>query len=199
MRTISILLMLLCGAAAALGKDKPPVVHRIPLPTRPNFSELDWLTGEWAGKTSEKSPPGEISLSVSFDLDKRYLIFRGVDELAATPSLPEYKESWLGVLTQDLTGGGFILRVFSDTGFMTRYRATVVAGTVTLNQEGGEQPPPGWLFRRILQRTDVGELLVTLQAAPPQKSFFEYYTAKLTHAAPSAAPPTPAVAKPATE
>jgi len=199
MRTMLVFLMLLCGSAAAVGKDKPPVVHRIPLPARPDFSELDWLAGEWAGKTTEKSPAGEISLSISFDLDQRYLIFRGEEKLVATPSLPEYKESWLGVLTQDPAGGGFILRAFSDTGFMTRYRATVAAGTVTFNPEGGEQPPPGWLFRRIFQRTDVGELLVTLQAAPPQKPFFDYYSAKLTRAAPSVAPPTPAVAKPTTE
>lgn len=199
MRTISILLMLLCGASATLAKDKPPVVHRIPLPTRPNFSDLDWLVGEWAGKMSEESPAGEISLSVSFDLDKRYLIFRSEEKLAATPSLPEYRESWLGVLTQDVEGGGFILRAYSDSGFMTRYRATVVAGTITLNQEGGELPPPGWLFRRIFQRTDVGELFVTLQAAPPQKPFFDYYSAKLSRVAPSAASSTPPVAKPATE
>ena len=74
---------------------------------------------------------------------------------------------------------GFILRVFSDTGFMTRYRATVAAGTVTFNQEGGELPPPGWLFRRIIQRTDVGEILLTVQVAPPQKPFFDYYSSVL--------------------
>jgi hypothetical protein len=194
MRTVSILLMLLCGAAGAVAKDKPPVVHRIPLPTRPDFSELDWLAGEWEGKTADKSPAGEIHLSVSLDLDNRYLIFRCAEELAATPELPEYKEAWLGIMTQDPKGEGFILRIFSDSGFITRYRAGVVAGTVTLNQEGGEQPPPGWLFRRIFQRTDIGELLVTVQAAPPQKPFFDYYSAKLTRAV-----PTPAVAKPATE
>ena len=172
MRAFVILLMLHFGGALAPAKEKPPVIHRIPLPPRPDFSELDWLTGEWAGKTSEKSPAGEVSLSVSFDLGQRYLIFRCEETLAATPDIQAYQESWLGVLTQDRTTEGFVLRVFSDTGFMTRYRATVVAGTVTFNQEGGELPPPGWLFRRIIRRTDVGELLVTLQAAPPQKAFF---------------------------
>jgi hypothetical protein len=199
MRTVSILLMLLCGAAGAVAKDKPPVVHRIPLPARPDFSELDWLAGEWEGKTADKSPEGEMRLTVSVDLDKRYLIFRGEEKLAATPDFPEYKEAWLGVMTQDPAGSGFILRIFSDSGFITRYRASVVAGTFTLSQEGGEQPPPGWLFRRIFQRTDIGELLVTVQAAPPQKPFFDYFSAVLKRKTPSVAPPTPAVANPATE
>jgi hypothetical protein len=184
MRTVSILLILLCGAAGALAKDKPPLVHRIPLPARPDFSELDWLAGEWEGKTADKGPAGDVRLSVSLDLDKRYLIFRGEEKLAATAELPEYKESWLGIMTQEPKSEGFILRIFSDSGFITRYRASVVAGTVTLNQEGGEQPPPGWLFRRIVQRTDIGELLVTVQAAPPQKPFFDYFSAILKHKTP---------------
>ena len=179
MRPHLIFLLILAGAAASFGKDKPPVVHRIPLPPRPNFSELDWMVGEWEGRTEGKSPAGEIRLSVSLDLDKRYVILHGEETLDATPDLPEYKESWLGVMTEDISGAGFILRVFSDTGFMTRYRAAVAAGTVTFNQEGGEQPPPGWLFRRILQRTDVGEIRATLQAAPPQKPFFDYYSSVL--------------------
>jgi len=199
MRTAIILGMLLCGAGAVFAKDKPPVVHRIPLPPRPDFSDLEWIFGDWEGRTGGRSPAGEIRLSIALDMDKRYVIFHGEEKLDATPDLAEYKESWLGVMTQDPAGAGFILRVFSDTGFMTRYRATVVAGTVTFNQEGGEQPPPGWLFRRIFQRTDVGEILLTLQAAPPQKPFFDYYSANLTRAGAAAAPPSPAPAKPATE
>lgn len=190
MRVLFVLLMLNSVGVLALAKEKPPVIHRIPLPPRPNFSELDWLIGEWAGKTSEKSPAGEVSFSVTYDLDNRYLIFRCDETLAATPDLQAYKESWMGVMTQDRTAAGFVLRVFSDTGFMTRYRATVEAGTVTLSPEGGEQPPPGWLFRRIIRRTDVGELLVTLQAAPPQRPFFDYYTAVLKRKA-AAKEPSP--------
>jgi len=179
MRTALIFGMLLWGAVAAFGKDKAPVVHRIPLPPRPDFSELDWVIGEWEGKTAGKSPVGEIRLSVSLDLDNRYLILHGEEKLDATPDLPEYKESWLGVLTEDPMGVGFILRMFSDTGFMTRYRATLATGTLTFNQEGGELPPPGWLFRRIIQRTDLGELLLTVQVAPPRKPFFDYYSSVL--------------------
>jgi hypothetical protein len=179
MRSLLVLLTL-CGAAVgAAAKDKPPVLHRIPLPPRPDFSEVEWLKGDWAGKTTGKSPAGEISLSVTLDLGERYLVLRGEEKLAATPEIPEYRETWLGILTPDAAQMGFILRIFSDTGFMTRYRTTIDAGTVTFHPEGGEQPPPGWLFRRIIQRTDVGELLVTLQAAPPQKPFFDYYTAIL--------------------
>jgi hypothetical protein len=201
MRPVCLLLALTLAAAAALAKEKPPVIHRIPLPPRPDFSDLDWLIGDWSGKTTENSPKGEVSLSVSFDLDKRFMVFRGQETLAATPTLGESRESWLGLLSQDPSGGGFILRVFSDKGFITRYRVTVIAGTVSLDPEGGEQPPPGWLFRRTLQRTDIGEMLETVQVAPPQKPFFDYYAAKLTRAAPSTTlpPAAPPPEKPATE
>ena len=183
MRSAILLLIILSGAVPAEAKEKPPIIHRIPLPPRPDFSELEWLMGNWAGKTTDKSPAGEISLAVSLDLDQRYLILRGDEKLAATPELPEYEDAWLGILTQDAAKTGYILRIFSNSGFMTRFRGIVDKGTITFNPEGGEQPPPGWLFRRIIQRTDVGELLVTLQAAPPQKAFFDYYSAVLKHKA----------------
>ncbi len=179
MRNTLLLLLFALGATLAGAKDKPPVIHRIPLPPRPDFSELDWLTGDWAGKTTDKSPEGEIGLTVNLDLDQRYLVFRGSEKLSATPEIPEYKESWIGILTQDGVKAGFILRIFSDSGFITRFRGAVEKGTITFSPEGGEQPPPGWLFRRIFQRIDVGELLVTVQAAPPQKAFFDYYSAIL--------------------
>ena len=199
MRPIPLLLALVLGGAVALAKEKPPVIHRIPLPPRPDFSDLDWLIGEWTGKTTGKSPEGEVSLTVILDLDKRFMILRGQETLAGTPTLVESKETWLGVLSQERPGEGFVLRVFSDTGFVSRYRVTVNAGTLSLNPEGGEHPPPGWLFRRTLQRTGIGEMLETVQVAPPQKPFFDYYAAKLTRAASPIAAPTPPVAKPTTE
>jgi hypothetical protein len=93
------------------------------------------------------------------------------------------KESWLGVLTSDRGSGGFLLRAFSNTGFITRYRVTVEGPEIRINPEGGEQPPPGWLFRTVIKRTEPQEFVETVQAAPPNKSFFDYYTAKLNRAA----------------
>jgi hypothetical protein len=89
------------------------------------------------------------------------------------------KESWLGVLTSGRGVSGFLLRTFSSTGFITRYRVTVEGAETHINPEGGESPPPGWLFRTVIKRTDPQELVETVQAAPPNKSFFDYYTAKL--------------------
>ena len=177
------------GAAAA--KDKPPVQYQIPLPAAPDFSGLDWLLGEWAGETMGSSPSGDVRLSVAPDLEKRYLIFRGQMSLAATPTVPGMKESWLGILSANPGGGGFTLWVFSSTGFITRYRVMVDGPQVRLNPEGGDRPPPEWLFRRVLERTGPGEFMETVQAAPPAKPFFDYYTAKLTRV-PTPQKPTPA-------
>jgi len=128
---------------------------------------------------SEESP-GEVQLSVSPDLEKHFLVFRGEVVLAATRTVPATKESWLGILSTSPGGTGFILRVFSSTGFITRYRLTVDGAEVHLNPEGGDSPPPGWLFRRIWARTGTDEFSETVQAAPPGKAFFGYYTAKFT-------------------
>ena len=168
------------GGTAAAAKDKPPVQYQIPIPTPPDFSVLDWLQGRWTGKTIANSPPGEEQLSVSPDLEKHFLVFRGEVSLAATPTVPAAKESWIGILSASPDRAGFILRVFSSTGFSTRYRLTVEAPEAHLNPEGGDSPPPGWLFRRIWARTGPNEFTETVQAAPPGKTFFDYYTAKLT-------------------
>lgn len=188
MRSIPLLLLaLLCGTPA-LAKDKPPVVHRIPLPPKPDFSAIEWLVGNWKGKTTEPSPPGEIALAVSLDLDQRWITVREQLSLSGTGTLPASSEAWLGILSPDRSGTDFTLRVYSDTGFATRYRLHVAGGEITFSPEGGEQPPPGWLFRRQLQRTGVNELTEAVQVAPPGRAFFDYYSAKLTRAP---APPSP--------
>jgi hypothetical protein len=190
------LLILLCLACAVAGpaKEKPPVIHRIPLPPLPDYGALDWLVGEWTGKTSGSSPEGKVHLAISYDLEKRFMVFREHVQLAATDSVPETSETWMGVLSPDPSGKGFRLRVFSDTGFITRYRVTVEEANVYLNPEGGEEPPAGWLFRHTLKRTNVGELTETVQAAPPHQAFFDYYSAKLKRTAPAASGPEPAAA-----
>jgi len=180
MRPLLLLLMLTLTAVPGPAKDKPPLTYRIPLPPKADFGPVDWLVGEWAGKTGERSPQGEIHLTISYDLDKRFLIFREETALAATPTAPATNEAWLGILSPDPAGRGFVLRVFSNTGFITRYRVTVDQASVSFNPEGGEEPPPGWLFRRTLQRLDVDAINETVQVAPPGKPFFDYCAAKLT-------------------
>ncbi len=165
-------------AAVVSAKDKPPVQYQIPLPKPPDFSALNWLQGRWTGQTTPTSPPGEVQLSVSPGLENHFLVFRGDVSLAATKTAPPTKESWLGILSASPVGTGFILRVFSSTGFITRYRLTVDGAEVHLNPEGGDFPPPGWLFRRTWSRNGTDEFTETVQAAPPGKSFFEYYAAK---------------------
>lgn len=86
----------------------------------------------------------------------------------------------MGILGASRGDGGFVLRTFSSTGFITRYRVTAEGPEIRFNPEGGERPPPGWLFRRVIQRTGVGEMTETVQVAPPAKPFFDYYSAKLS-------------------
>jgi hypothetical protein len=90
----------------------------------------------------------------------------------------------MGILSASPDGRGFILRVFSSTGFITRYRLIVEGPEIHFNPEGGDSPPPGWLFRRVWSRTGPDELTETVQAAPPGKAFFDYYTAKFARVAP---------------
>ena len=78
------------------------------------------------------------------------------------------------------SGRGFAMRAYSSTGFVTLYDVTVRGDEIYFNQEGGEQPPPGWLFRRVLERVNDTEFSETVRAAPPDKPFFDYYTARLS-------------------
>jgi hypothetical protein len=180
MTAIILALVGLVGAVPSVAKEKAPTIYQIPLPPKPDFSAVDWLVGEWTGKTTDRRAQGEIRLSVSFDLDKQVMLLRGEASFQATKTSPAMKESWLGVLTSDRGAGGFSLRTFSSTGFITRYRVTVEEAETHINPVGGEQPPPGWLFRTVITRTDPREFVETVQAAPPNKSFFDYYTAKLS-------------------
>jgi len=125
-------------------------------------------------------------LKVSYDLEKRVAIFRESVSLPATNDIPAVTETWMGILTADRPGTNYTLRVFSTTGFVTRYRVTIEGAEIQFNPEGGEEPPPGWLFRRNLLRTDTDAMTESVQVAPPQKPFFDYFTAKLTRAQPEA-------------
>lgn len=186
MRALILALIWGLSGAALAAKDKPPVQYEISIPTPPDFSMLDWLQGQWTGRTQPNTPSGELMLTVSSEMGKRFLFFRGEVSLAATPTVPATKESWMGVLSASPGGTGFILQVFSSTGFITRYRLTVDGAELHLNPEGGDSPPPGWLFRRTWARTGPDEFSETVQVAPPGKVFFDYYSAKFTRAPPPA-------------
>ena len=173
---------LFCATLAA--KDKPPVQYQIPIPAAPDFSALDWLQGRWTGKTTLPSPPGDLQLTVSPDLEKHFVVLRGEVSLAATATVPATRDSWMGIISAE--GTSFILRVFSSTGFITRYRLIIEGAEIHLNPEGGDAPPPGWLFRRIWSRTGADEFAETVQAAPLGKAFFGYYSAKFSRVPPPA-------------
>ncbi len=141
----ALLLALACALTGVLGaaKDKAPVQYQIPLPPAPDFSAVDWLVGEWSGKTLPNSPAGDVRLTVNLDLEKHYLTFRGQVSLAATQTVAATKESWMGILSAESQGAGFTLSVFSSTGFISRYRVTVEGPLVRLNPEGGISLRPG--------------------------------------------------------
>ena len=180
MRPIFLVLLCILSVAAVAAKEKPPTLYSIPVPPQPDYSELDWLVGEWSGKTTDRSPQGEVRLSASFDLEKRFMVLRGEVSLAATKSAPASRESWMGILSASQARSVYVLRTFSSTGFISRYRVVADGPEISFNPEGGELPPPGWLFRRVIRRTGVDEFAETLQAAPPAKPFFDHYTAKLS-------------------
>jgi hypothetical protein len=180
MTAIILALACLVGATPLVAKEKAATIYQIPLPPKPDFSPVDWLVGEWTGKTTDRGAQGEVRLSVSHELDNQVMLLRGEASFQATKTSPAMKESWLGVLASDRGAGGFLLCTFSSTGFITRYRVTVEGPEIHINPEGGEQPPPGWLFRTVIKRTDPQEFIETVQAAPPNKTFFDYYTAKLS-------------------
>jgi hypothetical protein len=186
LRALPLALICALAGSAAAAKDKPPVLHQIPIPKPPDFSGLEWMQGRWAGKTLPNSPPGDVQLTVSLDLEKRVLVFRGEVSLGAAGDVPAAKESWMGILTGSADGNGFTLHVFSSNGFMTRSRLTIDGAELHLNPEGGDAPPPGWLFRRTWVRTGPDEFSETVQAAPPGKAFFDYYSIRFARVPPAA-------------
>ena len=185
-------LVLVLTPSVGATKEKTPATYSIPLPPKPDFSALDWLVGEWTGKTTGKGLQGDIHFSASYDLDQRFMILREEVSFAATSRIPASKESSIGVLS-GASSSGFVLRWFSTTGFITRYRLSVNGTEISLNQEGGDNPPPGWLFRRLIRHPDPSQFIETVQVAPENRPFFEYYSANLTRIVPG----KPSTARPA--
>lgn len=197
-------ILLLPGLVFAAGgqKDKQPATYTIPLPPRPDFSSLDWIMGDWAGHTTDpttgKETQGDVHLTFSYVLDKRFVSVKEEVSLPAAAAAPAVHEAWTGFLSGDPAGHGFILRAFSSTGFMTEYHVTVTDDRIRFDPEGGADPPPGWLFRRVISRLGPAFFAENVEVAPPGGSFFVYYAAKLTQVLPSkpALPPASGV-KPA--
>jgi hypothetical protein len=184
-------------ASSARADDKPPASYTIPLPPAPDFSALDWLVGDWAGPMVGKHNQGEVHLSVSYTLSKRFMIFHGQLAQPATKTAPATEETWMGVLGPAHSNSDLMLRVYSSTGFSTNYRVTAVPNEVEFNPAGGDLPA-GWLFRRRLERVGESSLSETLEVAPPGKAFFKYYTAQLMRMPPKETP-QPKVAPPIPE
>ena len=183
--TIPALLLAANSATAGGGqKDKAPATYSIPLPPRPDFSPFSWIIGDWAGYSTtpqaSKEAQGSVHLTLSYTLDKRFILVQEELSLPGGQSAPAQRESWMGFLSASPSGSGFVMRSFSSTGFITNYRVAVTDSELRFDPEGGPNPPPGWLFRRVITRLGPGYFGETVQVAPPGKEFFDYYMAKLT-------------------
>lgn len=168
---------------AAQSKPKQPATYTIPTPPKPDFAPLDWLTGEWSGEFAGKNPPrGKVGLTVGYDLDNEYLVLRENVTFAATKTAPATSELWMGILSARHPEAGYLMRMYSNTGFMTRYSVSVEANgsVVRFVPDGGDFVPRGWLFRLALTRAGENLLDEKVEVAPPGKDFFVYYTARLT-------------------
>jgi len=175
---------MLPGLAPPLGAKEKPNTYVIPLPPAPDFSQLDWLIGDWSGKITTRDPQGGIIFNAAYDLGKRIMVLRETVSLPAQETAPAVNETWMGVLSDARPGPGFMMSVYSSTGFVTRIRVSVEGAQIHFNPEGGDQPPPGWLFRRVLERVAPDQFTESVQAAPPRKAFFDYYTARFTRTKP---------------
>ncbi len=171
-----------------VAEKKHPSTYRIPLPPKPDFSSLEWMIGNWTGQMDRHSPQGSIHLSVEYGLDQRVMIFKEDVSLEASGELPATRESSIGMLTRAPSGDSFLLEVYSTTGFVTRYRVTVSGAEIDFTPDGGIQPLPGWLSRRMIQRGDVDGFTESVQLAPPLEPFFNYYTAAFTRQATAKSP-----------
>ncbi len=172
-----VLLMIVCPPLAA--RRHGPQTFTIQIPARPDFYGIEWLIGNWSGKTVGAKPAGTVRLSVSYALDRRIMILREHVSLPATKVAPATSENLIGILSSNLSHG-FDLDLYSSHGFVTRYLITVYDGEIRFNPEGGSLQPAGWIFRRTIRHTNPGKCTETVSVAPPGQPFFTYYTADLT-------------------
>ncbi|HEV2178500.1 MAG TPA: hypothetical protein VGW33_15045 [Terriglobia bacterium] len=179
------------ASGQARQNQKPPHDYSITLPPKPDFSALDWLAGDWAGQTTGKGSTGDVHISVAYALDRRYMVFNEWIALPATKTAPATREAWMGILASGRAGSGLVFHSYSSTGFVLRYRVQASTNEIDFFPEGGDPAPAGWLFRRTLARVADGTFTETVQVAPPNRPFFDYYTARLTRVAAQPSPPGP--------
>lgn len=195
LKSICVFALILLVPAVLAANDNQASTYRIPMPPKPDFSSVEWMIGNWTGQMSKRSPQGKITLSVSYDLEQRVMIFREKISLAASGEIPANSESSIGILARAPAGDSFLFQVYSSNGFVSRYRVTVAGSEIDFAPDGGPQTMPGWLSRRIIQRGDVDGFTETVQLAPPLKPFFDYYTAEFTREAAPVKPAKPASSK----
>jgi hypothetical protein len=184
------LALLLLSPLALPAKEKQPASYSIPIPPPPDFSPFAWLVGNWTGQTAGNSPQGALHFSAAYDLGKRIMVLREKLALDATKTTPATNETWMGILSPGPSASSFVLELYSTAGFVSRYQVTVDGPSINIVPAGGLAPPPGMLFRRIIQRTEDGGFTETVQVAPPARPFFDYYTAKFVRETPTS-PPAP--------
>lgn len=158
-------------------------IYTIPTPARADYSTLQWLIGDWSGKTTGKGMPGQVLLSASFALGRRFIILREQLSLPATQAAPASKEDFMGILSSTGSPTRYVFTLYSSNGFVTRYQVSVKNGEIDFNPAGGLEPPPGWLFRRSIRQTTSQQCVESVDVAPPNQPFFNYYTATLSRAA----------------
>ena len=179
---VMIFCLLACGPLGA--RQHSPQTYTIQLPPPPDFHSLNWMIGKWSGKTVGAKPAGHVTLSVSYALDGRFLLFHESVSLPATKAAPATQEDLLGILSASSAEGGFALDLYSSSGFIAHYQATVKPAEIDFYPAGGTLAPPGWLFRRVVIHSNPGQCTETVSVAPPGQAFFNYYTAHL-HLIPS--------------
>jgi len=189
--------LVVCPTLADPGwcKEKSSAVYKILSPPKPDFSQLGWLVGEWSGKMGTKEPTGDAHFSAAYDLDQRFMIFREELSFGATKNAPAYKDSWMGILSPRAGGKTWSLRIYTSHGLITHYEVTANGSEIRFNFEGGEAPPSGWLFRRLIERVSDTNFIDTVQVAPPDRPFFDYYTARFTRVANGSPSPPAALSK----
>lgn len=177
-----------CALAGAPlpAQQKTPRAYTIQLPPQPNYSPFAWLIGDWTGKTDGKGAEGEVLLSFAYELGERFMILREEVSLPATKATPATHESLMGVISSN-TAGGFEMNLYSSSGFVSHYLVTARQGEIDFQPDGGPLAPPGWLFRRVFRQTSSGQCVESVAVAPPQRAFFDYYSATLSRVTPAPA------------
>src|SRR5437879_13829034 len=113
MRSLFLVMLSLSGAGqlfALQSKEKPPATYSITLPPEPDFSAVDWLVGEWTGKTAGKDPPGEVRLRAAYDLGRRFMVLREDVALPPPKAAPAARASWMAHLEPRPAGAAFAVR-----------------------------------------------------------------------------------------